>query len=353
MNLGSDNVTGASPEIIDAIVRANAGTAESYGADEITARLDGAFSDLFETPVRVFPVATGTAANALSLSVMAPPYGAIYCHENSHVAVDECNAPEFYTGGARVVPLPGADGKIDADVLAHTIENATPHAEHNAQPAAVSLAQATELGGTYTPDEVAALCAIAHRHGLLMHLDGARIANSVVHLGCSFADVTWRAGVDLMSFGATKNGAVAAEALVFFKPDLAETILFRRKRAGHLLSKMRFFSAQLEAYLADGLWRRNAEHANVMAQRLAEGLTAIPGVRLRHPVEANEIFIQLPPPVVRGLQAEGHAVGLWGDPKDSVARFVTAFNTDEGELDAFIASAQTAAKSEAASAKAG
>ncbi len=353
MNLGSDNVTGASPEIIDAIVRANVGTAESYGADDITGRLDGAFSELFETPVRVFPVATGTAANALSLSVMAPPYGAIYCHENSHVAVDECNAPEFYTGGARVVPLPGARGKIGADVLSRAIETATPHAEHNAQPAAVSLAQATEFGTSYTPEEVAALCGIAHGHGLVTHMDGARIANSVVHLGCSFADVTWRAGVDVMSFGATKNGAVAAEALVFFKPDYAETILFRRKRAGHLLSKMRFFSAQLEAYLTNGLWRRNAEHANAMARRLAEGLSAIPGVRLIHPVEANEIFIHLPPTVVRALRAEGHAVGLWGDPEDSVARFVTAFNTDASELDAFVASAQEAAKSEAANAKAG
>lgn len=347
MNLGSDNVTGASPEIIDAIVRANVGTAASYGADDITARLEGAFSGLFETAVRVFPVATGTAANGLSMSLIAPPYGSIYCHENSHVAVDECNAPEFYTGGARVVPMPGANGKIDPGVLDTAIATATPHAEHNAQPAALSLAQATEFGTSYTPEEVTALCGIAHGHGLVTHMDGARIANAVVHLGCSFADVTWRAGIDLMSFGATKNGAVAAEALVFFKPEYAETLLFRRKRAGHLLSKMRFFSAQLEAYLADDLWRHNAEHANAMAQRVVEGLTAIPGARLIHPVEANEIFVHLPPPIVRALQAEGHAVGLWGDPADSVARFVTAFNTDEGELDAFIASAKEAARAKA------
>ena len=344
MNLGSDNVSGTSPEIIEAIVRANEGTAASYGADEITARLDGAFSALFEKPVRVFPVATGTAANALSLSVMAPPYGAVYCHQESHVANDECNAPEFYTGGARVVPLAGAGGKIDADVLKTAIDNATPHDEHNAQPAAVSLAQATEFGTAYTPDEVAALCGIAHERGLVTHMDGARIANSVVHLGCSFADVTWRAGIDVLSFGATKNGAIAAEALVFFKTEYADTILFRRKRAGHLLSKMRYFSAQLEAYLVDDLWRRNAEHANAMAQRLAEGLSAISGARLSHPVEANEIFVHLPPPVVRALRAQGHAVGLWGDPEDSVARFVTAFNTDPGELDAFIASAKKAGK---------
>lgn len=347
MNLGSDNVTGASPEIIEAIVRANDGTAASYGADEITAGLDGAFSDLFETKVKVFPVATGTAANALSLSLLAPPYGAIYCHQDSHVAVDECNAPEFYTGGARVVPMPGADGKLDPDALRTAIENATPHAEHNAQPAAISLAQATEMGTTYTPGEVAALCGIAHDHGLVTHMDGARIANSVVHLGCSFADVTWRAGVDVMSFGATKNGAIAAEALVFFKSEHAETLLFRRKRAGHLLSKMRFFSAQLEAYLANDLWRRNAEHANAMAQRVAEGLAAIPGARLCHTVEANEIFVHLPPAIVHALRTAGHAVGLWGDPKDSVARFVTAFNTDARELDAFIASATEAASAKA------
>ena len=346
MNLGSDNVSGTSPEIIDAIVRANEGTAASYGGDEITARLDGAFSELFETAVRVFPLATGTAANALALAVSAPPYGAVYCHQDSHVANDECNAPEFYTGGARVVPLPGAGGQIEPDVLTRTIDTATPHGEHNAQPAVVSLAQATELGTSYTPEQVAALCGIAHERGLVTHMDGARIANSVVHLGCAFADITWRVGIDLLSFGATKNGAMGAEALVFFKVEKSERIPFLRKRAGHLLSKMRYVSAQLEAYLANDLWRRNAEHANAMAQRLAEGLTAIPGARLNHPVEANEIFIHLPPPVVRALQSEGHAVGLWGDPEDSVVRFVTAFNTDAGELDAFIASAQTTAKAE-------
>ena len=344
MNLASDNVTGASEEIIEAVARAARGTAAAYGADDVTARLDKLFANLFETPVAVFPLVTGTAANSLALAALAPPYGAIYCHEAAHIANDECNAPEFYTGGAKLVPLGGANGKVDAEALAAAIAGATPHGEHNAQPAALSLSEATELGGSYAPEDVAALAALAHRNGVGVHMDGARIANSVVHLGCSFADLTWRAGIDALSFGATKNGTLAAEALVFFGGDAAATrIPFLRKRGGHLLSKMRFVSAQLEAYLTDDLWRRNAAHANAMAETLAGGLSAIAGARILHPVEANEVFVELPAPVLAGLRRAGHTLPPWGDAGGNAVRLVAAFDTDASELDAFIGAAQALA----------
>lgn len=343
LNLASDNVTGVSEEILDAVVRAARGSAAAYGADPVTARLDKLFAALFETEVSVFPLATGTAANSLALAVLTPPYGAIYCHQAAHIANDECNAPEFYTGGAKLVPLGGADGKIGGEALTAAIAGATPHGEHNAQPAALSLSQATELGGSYTPDEVGALAEIARRHGMGVHMDGARIANSVVHLGCSFADITWRAGVDALSFGATKNGAMGAEALLFFGGDGAARVPFLRKRGGHLLSKMRFVSAQLEAYLTDDLWRRNATHANAMAQKLAAGLRAIPGARVLHPVEANELFVELPRPVLAGLRDAGRNLPPWGDAEGTAVRLVTAFDTDGAELEAFIAAAQALA----------
>ncbi len=343
MNLASDNVSGASEEIIEAVARAARGSAAAYGGDAVTARLDKLFADLFETEVAVFPVATGTAANSLALAAMTPPYGAIYCHVAAHVANDECNAPEFYTGGAKVVPLAGAGGKIDSGTLEAAIAGATPHGEHNAQPAALSLSEATEWGGSYAPEDVAALTGIAHHHGMGVHMDGARIANAVVHLGCSFADVTWRAGVDALTFGATKNGALTAEALLFFGGDAAARIPFLRKRGGHLLSKMRFISAQLEAYLTDDLWRRNAGHANAMAQKLAAGLDAIAGARIVHPVEANELFIELPAPVLAGLRRAGHTLPPWGDGGGNAVRLVAAFDTDASELDALIAAARALA----------
>ncbi|HJN04475.1 MAG TPA: beta-eliminating lyase-related protein [Alphaproteobacteria bacterium] len=336
INLASDNVAGAAPEILEAIVRANVGSQPSYGADDITARLGPAFAELFERDVVVFPLATGTAANALALAALAPAWGAIYCHEVAHIANDECNAPEFYSGGAKLVPLPGANGKLDPETLAAAIARAVPHDEHNAQPTAVSLSQASELGTVYTPDEVADLARVARTHGLGVHLDGARLANAVVHLGCSFADITWRAGVDAVSFGATKNGALAAEALILFDPDLAASLPFRRKRGGHLLSKMRFVSAQLEAYLAGGLWRRNAAHANAMAARLAEGLAEFDSVRCLYPVESNELFVAMPPEALARLADLGHVMAPWGEPDDSVVRLVTAFNTEPAALESFL-----------------
>ena len=340
MNFASDNVTGVAPEIMEALARANRDAAMPYGADGATERLTGLFADAFETDVAVFPVATGTAANALGLSVMTPPYGAIYCHAESHVNSDECGAPEFYTGGAKLIAMDGAHGKIGAADLDARLRAAGAGDVHHVQPAAVSLTQATEAGTVYTPAEIGAVTETARAHKLGVQMDGARFANALVHLDVSPADITWRAGVDALSFGATKNGAMAAEAVVLFKPELADTFGFRRKRAAHLFSKMRFLSAQLEAYLADGLWLRLARHANAMAARLAKGLAAVPGVELLHPVEANELFLTLPGRMADGLLAEGFVFYRLAEGDRLLIRLVTAFNTEAFDVDAFIAAAQ-------------
>ena len=337
-NFASDNIACVAPEIMEAIVAANAGTATPYGADDVSAELGPLYSDLFETEVAVFPVATGTAANVLSLSMITPPYGAIYCHENAHIEEDECGAPEFYTG-AKLVTLAGEHGRLTAADLAGKLGGLAIGFEHHVQPAAVSLSQATEFGTSYRPGDIAAIAEVAKGYGLGLHMDGARFANSVAYLDCAPADVTWRAGIDVLSFGATKNGAMAAEAAVFFRPELAETFKFRRKRGGHLFSKMRYLSAQLSAYVKDGLWLGYARHANAMAQRLAGGLAALPGVEIVHPVEANEVFPRLPVPVIAGLEAQGFGFHRWGGGASSVLRLVTAYNTTETEVDGFLSAA--------------
>ena len=338
MNFASDNTAGISPEILKALADANDGAVGSYGADPVTARLEAKLAELFEHEVAVFPVATGTAANSLALAAVTPPWGAVLCHDEAHIACDEANAPEFYTGGAKLVPLPGADGKLTAAALAARLPGDLGNV-HHAQPAALSLTQATECGTVYRPDEIAGIAALAHRHGLAVHMDGARFANALVHLDVSPAELTWRAGVDVLSFGATKNGALGAEAIVFFDPARARDLPFRRKRAGHLFSKMRFLSAQLDAYVTDDLWRRNARHANEAAARLAEGLARLPGARLRHPVEANELFVELPEPVIAGLLAAGFQFHRWQDPTSRCIRLVTAWNTAAADVGAFLAEA--------------
>ena len=340
MNFASDNVTGVSPEIMAALNAASDGTAMSYGQDEYTQRLETRFNELFETEVTIFSVATGSAANALALSVMTPPFGAIYCHQESHINVDECGAPEFYTGGAKLVTLSGRDGKVHAADLAAALDRSGAGVVHHVQPAVVSITQATEAGTVYSPDEIYAVAEITHSRGLYLHVDGARFPNAVVSLGCSPADLTWRVGVDVLCFGATKNGALAAEAVVFFNQTLAKTFGYRRKRGGHLFSKMRFLSAQLEAYLKEDLWLRNAEHANQMARKLARGLVELPAVKLCYPVEANEIFIELPEAVIQGLLIDGFHFYRWGGDKSTIVRLVTAFNTNAADVTAFIEAAQ-------------
>ena len=339
MDFRSDNVAGAAPEIMAALAAANVGDASAYGADDWSAELDAAFSVLFDRDCKVFPVATGTAANVLSLACIAPGYGAIYCHQDSHIVVDECNAPEFYTGGAKLVTLPGANGKIDLAALKEALAQGWAGSQHNPQPAAVSITQATELGTLYSPDEIADIATLCREHGMRLHMDGARFANAVAGLNCAAADITWRAGVDVLSFGATKNGAMAAEAVVFFRPELAESFLYRRKRGGHLFSKSRFLSVQLLAMLQDGLWLRLARQANAAARQLADGLARIPGVVIATPVQANEVFAVLPKPLADGLRARGAKFHPWS-ADGSLNRFVCAFDKTEAQIAALLQTAR-------------
>ncbi len=340
VNLCSDNAGGAAPEILAALEAAGRGWAMPYGNDDLTRRVEARLQEIFEAKAAVFPVATGTAANGLCLSLMTPPYGAIFCHEHAHIHEDECGAPEFYTGGAKLVTLGGAHGKLAAADLGAAIEAAGAGVVHHVQPAAVSLSNASEAGTVYTPDELGAIAEVTRAHGLGLHVDGARFANALVSLGCSPAELTWKAGVEALSFGATKNGALAAEAVILFKPALAANLPFRRKRGGHLLSKMRFLSAQLDAYLTDDLWLRNARHANAMARRLAEGLAQFPGVRLSHPVEANEIFARLPEAMIQGLTERGVHFYRWGPKENSQVRLIASFDTRAEEVDRVLAAAR-------------
>lgn len=334
INLASDNVAGAAPEILAAIASAAGGRVPSYGGDEITARLQDRLSEVFERRVAAFPVPTGTAANALALATFTPPWGAVLCHREAHVSVDECGAPEFYTHGAKLLLADGAHGKLTPQTLVAAVPEWRGDV-HRSQPAMLSLSQATESGTVYSPAEIGALAEAARGHGLAVHMDGSRFANALAgqmgaDQGCSPAELTWKAGVDVLSFGGTKNGCVMAEAVVFFDPDKAADFAFRRKRAGHLLSKMRFVSAQLEAYLADGLWLRLAGNANARARQLAEGLQALPGVTLEHPVEANEVFVRLPAALAEGLPRQGVFAAHW---EGEIWRFVGAFDTDAATIE--------------------
>ncbi len=337
MNFCSDNTAGAHPKVLEALVAHNAGAAMPYGNDELTQRVEKRIAEIFERDCAVFLVGTGTAANVLSLAALTPPWGVVYCHPGSHINCDECGAPEFFTGGAKLMPIAGADGKIAAADLDGAITGAG--VVHHAQPASISLTQATEAGTVYTEGEIGAIADVARRHRLGLHVDGARFANALVSLNCRPADITWRAGVDILSFGATKNGAVAAEAVVVFDREKAATLGYRRKRGGQLWSKMRFISAQFDAYLKDDLWLANARHANATAKTLGQGLAGVPGARIEHPVQANEIFVTLPEPVIRGLEQDGFKFYRWVEG-GQLLRLVTSFNTEPAHVEAFLASAR-------------
>jgi threonine aldolase len=342
-NFKSDNVSPVCDAIMAAINAANSGSVPSYGGDEFTRKLQTAASEVFGTEVAIFPVTTGTAANALSLAQIVPPYGAVYCHDAAHIVTDECGAPEFFTGGAKTMGLPAADGKISPDQVARAIAYAKDMGVHHVKPGALSLSQATEWGTVYTVTEVSALAATAKQHGLPVHMDGARFANALVHLGCTPAQATWQSGVDVLSLGATKNGALCAEAVVFFDPRQAQDFERRRKQTGHLWSKLRFVSAQLLAYFEHGLWLDNARHANEMATILARGLTAIAGASLVQSVDANEVFVALPEAVVAGLERRGFVFYRWPlsvPTAGVVIRLVTSYATPRAHVDELLAAAR-------------
>jgi threonine aldolase len=338
MNFTSDNAYGASPEILAALAAANTGSAESYGADAITAELQARMAALFEHDVAVYPVVTGTAANALALATLCPPHGTILCHALAHIAVDECGAPEFFSHGARLVPLEGRNGKLDPDAIETALKRFPVGSVHNQQPAAISLTQATEAGTCYSLDEIAVIARVARRHNLKLHMDGARFANALDFLGCTPADSTWRAGIDALSFGATKNGALGAEAVVFFNAEDVRDFEYRRKKAGHLLSKMRFVSAQLVSYLEDGRWLATAKRANAFAQSLAQGLDEIDDAELAYPVEANAVFVTMPDEIIARLRAAGARFLDWTPPSGgrTLIRLVCSFATPEQDVTKFL-----------------
>ena len=333
VKFASDNVAGACPEVLDAVIKANEGDSTPYGNDQISTELQDKFSEIFEKEVIVFPTASGTAANALALSTMTPSFGNIYCHKMSHINTDECGAPEFYTGGGKLVTLQGIKGKITANELDESVTGAG--IVHHTQPSSVSITQVCETGEVYQLDEIKKISDVAHNHNLNMHMDGARFANALVSLDVTPAEMTWKSGIDVLSFGATKNGCLAAEAIIFFKKDLVGNTAFLMKRAGHLLSKMRFVSAQLDAYISNDVWLKNARHANKMGKRLSEGLNNYSDINLSYPTEANEVFATFPRNKIEHLNSEGYTINE--DEWDGKAvRLVAAWNTKDDDVDEFL-----------------
>ena len=328
MRFFSDNAAAACPEAMAAIEAANR-LDTAYDGDRWSARLDDAFSELFETRVTALWVATGTAANALALAALCPPHGSILCHRDAHIQNDECGAPEFYTHGAKLLLGEGEGAKLTPEAVAALLATVRDDV-HQTQPAALSITNATEYGLVYDAAETAALGELARSRGLNFHVDGARFANAVVGTGASPAELSWKAGVDALSFGFVKNGGMCSEALIFFRPELREATLYRRKRAGHLLSKGRFMAAQILAMLEGEVWLRNARAANQGAASLA----AAAGDRLVLPVEANEVFLRITPAEAAALRAQGFDFYDWGVGE---ARLVTSWDSDPAAIEALAA----------------
>ena len=328
MRFFSDNAAAVSPAVLEAMAAANH-VDTAYDGDALSQRLDGVFSDLFGTPCAALWVSTGTAANCLALATMVPPHGGVFCHAEAHINADEAGAPEFFTHGAKLLPLAGEGAKLTPEVVVAARKDIRADV-HRVQPHALSITNATEYGLVYTPDEVAALSAVARDHRLGLHMDGARFANAVATLGCHPGEVTWRAGVDVLSFGFVKNGGMSAEALVYFRTDLVEVAKIRRKRAGHLNSKGRYQAAQIIALLDEDRWLGNARAANAGAAALA----AAAGDRLRYPVEANELFVRLTAAEAATLRAQGFDFYDWGEDE---ARLVTSWDQPAAEIDALAA----------------
>jgi threonine aldolase len=340
VNFASDNVYGVDPRIMQAMVDANARLTDvSYCHDDGSKEVEARLSAIFEKDVKAFLVMNGTGANSLALSAMSPPFGGILCHETSHINTDECNCPELFTGGAKLITLPGEQGKFSAETVALKLTHFG-HGEHGAKPSALSVSNVTELGTLYSLKEIKAIADIAKPKGIKMHMDGARFANALVALGCTPAELTWKAGIDALSFGGTKNGGMMLEAVVFFDHALAEDFLYRRKRSGQLLSKGRYLSAQMLAYLKDSVWLPNARRANNLAMKLSKGMAQSNRIRISNPTEANEVFAVMPKATFEATQKAGAYFYDW--PMDGLAddeihcRFVLSWNTPEKDVDAFL-----------------
>lgn len=342
MNFASDNWAGATAEVMAALTRCNDGFAPGYGNDALTRRVTERFSEVFEREVEVWFTATGTASNSIGLAALSRPGGIVFCSADAHIHMDEWGATEFQSGGMKLVTAAADDGKIAPESLAALLAK-YPAGNRFGTPVAFSLTNATELGTVYTPDEVAALAGQAGAAGLAVHVDGARFGNAVAALGTRPADLTWRAGVDLMSFGGTKNGCWAAEAVIVFSPDRVQDLAARRQRAGHTFSKSRFVAAQFEAYLEADNWLRWAGHANAMADRLRQGLRQHPTARLGWESTANEVFAVLPVDSIAAVRAAGGSLYEWeslavdAGPGRQLVRLVTSWATTEANVDAFLA----------------
>lgn len=344
MSFGSDNVHGVDDAILDAIREANGGSARAYGYDDWTTAAERRLRDVFACDLSAYLVVTGTAANSLALAACCPPYGAVVCHHEAHIVTDECGAPELYSGGAKLMGVRGAGAKLTPEAVSAMLATMG-RGEHEQRPSVLSLSQTTELGTVYTIDEVAALATLARERGMRVHMDGARFANAVARLGCSPAALSWQAGVDVLSFGATKNGALGVEAVIFFDKALAEDFVYLRKRTGQLVSKSRFLGAQMLAYLDGERWLTNARHANAMADELAKRLRALPGVRLPLPLGGNAVYAIVPAAMHdamkahqgRGFQWPGEGPGTdVGGQGELFIRLVTSFRTTQDQIEEFV-----------------
>ncbi|MCF7699431.1 threonine aldolase family protein [Loktanella sp. M215] len=345
MFFASDNAGPAHPKVMDALVAANQGYASGYGADAPMVEVRQMIRDIFEAPdAAVHLVATGTAANALTLATLSNPWEAIFCTPMAHIHEDECNAPEFYTGGAKLALVEAVDAKMTAPTLLAAIESEETRGVHGPQRGPVSITQATEKGTVYTTAELMALTDVAHSFGLKTHLDGARFTNALVSLGCTPAEMTWKAGIDAVSFGGTKNGLIGVEACIFFDPAVSKQFELRRKRGAHLFSKHRYLSAQMHAYLTDNLWLDMARQANAACARLIRGLEDVPQVEIQFSPQSNLVFFTAPRSVhQRALQAGAVYYVMGGDPDSGPAderltgRLVCDWSCDHGAIDRFIA----------------
>ena len=334
-NFGSDNGAGAHPKILEALTDTSKGTAPAYGNDELTARVEGRLTELFERELSVLLIATGTAANCVGLATLCSPFGGIYAHSEAHIVNDESTAPEFFTNGARQFTVGGSSAKPDLDELVKTIEISGARGVHSVQPSVIAISNLTELGARFSVDEVAAYGDLAKSKNMKLFMDGARFANALVSGKESPADITWRAGVDVLSFGATKNGAIAAEALIFFNPEDAKLAPYHRKRAGHLWSKHRFLAAQFDAYLNEDLWLDLAAHANQAMSYLVSELQVVSSVSVVSGGDGNELFVSIDDLLAEALLANGHVFYPWPS-LPSAYRLVTSFTTEKHEIDEFI-----------------
>lgn len=345
MNFASDNWAGAHPAIAQRLLEAAAGFSAPYGASALDRKIEQRFNELFEREVAVYFVSTGTAANSLALAAVNRPGGVSFCHREAHMLEDECGAPEFFTHGARMAPVDGENGKIDPINLKAEIMRFPPNFVHAGQPMAISITQATEIGTLYQPDEIVAIAELAQTYRLPLHMDGARFANALVALELTPAEMSWKLGVDIVSFGATKNGCWCAEALVFMNPEMSKDLPFIRKRAAQLVSKSRFIACQFEAYLHDGLWLDLARYANSMADRLGNGIENSNHARLAWHPEANEVFVIMDKTHANQLQEKGAVFYQWNAPRakagllgqhEVLVRLVTSFATDVDQVDQFL-----------------